>query len=109
MISAGPMFLTLVIKEYLLEQPSLPSPAVGVINATELAPYITDLEGGTWHRSDAQVVIWIGHRPWTWFFMGALGLAAGLSIFHRVLTIVLNRVLRKAESGSCNLKLAKAS
>ncbi|KAI1828828.1 CAZyme family GT32 [Penicillium roqueforti] len=109
MISAGPMFLTLVIKEYLLEQPSLPSPAVGVINATELAPFITDLEGGTWHRPDAQVVMWIGHRPWTWFLMGAIGLAAGLSVFHRVLMIILDRVLCKAESGICNPKLAKAS
>lgn len=109
MISAGPMFLTLVIKEYLLEQPSLPSPAVGIINATELAPFITDLEGGTWHRSDTQVVMWIGRRPWTWFLMGAIGLAAGLFIFHRSLMIILDRVLRKAKSGSCNPKLAKAS
>lgn len=109
MISAGPMFLTLVIKEYLLEQPSLPSPAVGVINASELAPYFTDLEGGTWHRSDAKVVMWIGHRPWIWFVMGAIGLAASLSIFNRLLTIVLGCVLRKAESGSCKSKLAKAS
>lgn len=109
MISAGPMFLTLVIKNYLLEQPSLPSPTVGVINATELAPFTTDLESSTWHRSDARVFTWIGHRPWTWFFMGAIGLAFGLYVFHRVLTIVLGRVLRRVESGSCNLKLAKAS
>jgi hypothetical protein len=103
------MFLTMVIKDYLLQQPSLPSPAVRVINATELAPYITDLEGGTWHRSDAQVVMWIGRRPWTWFLMGAIGLAAGLSIFHRVLMLILDRVLRKAESSHSNPKLAKAS
>jgi hypothetical protein len=103
------MFLTFVIKDYLLEQPSLPSPQIGVINATELAPYIADLEGGTWHRSDAQVFIWIGDRPWTWFLMGAIGLAVGLSILHRVLTNIFYRVLHKVESGSCDLKLAKVS
>lgn len=41
--------------------------------------------------------------------MGAIGLAAGFLIFHRVLMIILDRVLRKAKSGSCNPKLAKAS
>ncbi|KAJ6045006.1 uncharacterized protein N7446_003207 [Penicillium canescens] len=109
MISAGPMFLTLVIKEYLLEQPSLPSPLVGVINATELAPYITDMESGSWHRTDAQVLMWIGKRRWSWFFIGAVGLAAGLSIFHRLLTIMLDRVLRKVDFDSCNPKVAKES
>jgi mannosyltransferase OCH1-like enzyme len=109
MVSAGPMFLTLVIKEFLLEQPSLPSPVVGVINATELAPYITDMESGSWHRADARVLMWIGNRRWTWFFMGAIGLTAGLSMFHRLLTIILDRVLRKVNSGSCDPKLAKES
>jgi mannosyltransferase OCH1-like enzyme len=109
MISAGPMFLTLVIKEYLLEQPSLPSALVGVINATELAPYITDMESGSWHRTDAQVLMWIGKRRWTWFLMGATGLAAGLSLFHRLLTIMLDRVLRNVDFDSCNPKVAKES
>ncbi|OQD79184.1 hypothetical protein PENANT_c058G06362 [Penicillium antarcticum] len=54
MISAGPLFLTMVVKQYLLEQPSLPSPTVGVINATELAPYAIDLESSTWHRADTK-------------------------------------------------------
>ncbi|KAJ5767151.1 uncharacterized protein N7511_004767 [Penicillium nucicola] len=108
MISAGPMFLTLVIKEYLIQQPSLPSPIVGVINATQLAPYTTDLESGTWHKSDARVLMWIGHRPWTWFLMGAVGLAIGLSIFHRVLMMIFG-VLRRVKSDSCKPKLAKAS
>lgn len=109
MISSGPMFLTLVIEKYLLHQPSLPSPIVGVINATELAPYITDLESASWHRKDAPIFMWIGKRSWTWFFMGAIGLAAGLSLFHRLLTVILDRVPYKVDFGidSSIPKLAK--
>jgi mannosyltransferase OCH1-like enzyme len=107
MISAGPMFLTMVLKEYLLKQPSLPSPTVGVINATELASYITDLESSTWHRADAKVFMWIGDRPWTWFSMGAIGLAAGLFIFNRLLMFLCD-VLRKTP-GNLGSKVCKAA
>lgn len=108
MISAGPMFLTLVVKDYLIKQPSLPSQTVGVINSTELAPYITDLESSTWHRADANVLMWIGHRPWSWFGMGAIGLVAGLYIFNHVLMILFES-LRKVLSGTYSIKLAKVA
>ena len=86
MISAGPMFLTMVVKDYLMQQPSLPSLTIGVINATELSPYITDLESASWHQGDAKALMWIGTRPWTWFGMGAIGLVAGLYVVNRMLT-----------------------
>lgn len=41
--------------------------------------------------------------------MGTIGLATGFSIFNGVLMVILNRVLRKAELGPFDLKLAKAS
>ncbi|KAJ5771849.1 hypothetical protein N7520_002378 [Penicillium odoratum] len=67
MVSAGPMFLTMVVKDYLLQQSSLPLQNLGIINQTELSPYITDLESSSWHRADAGVLMWLGNRPWTWF------------------------------------------
>ncbi|KAJ5358656.1 uncharacterized protein N7496_011069 [Penicillium cataractarum] len=100
MISAGPIFLTMVLKEYLLEQPSLPSSTVNVVNATVLAPYIMDLESSTWHRADAKVLMWIGHRPWIWFSMGAAGLIAGIYVLNYVLVISCT-ILRKALVGMC--------
>ena len=109
MISAGPMFLTLVVKDYLLEQPSLPSPTIGVINSTQLKSYITDLESSTWHRADAKVLMWIGNRPWTWFSMGAMGLFAGLYIFNLVLMAIFEALLFKVFYGTGTLKLAKRS
>ena len=109
MISAGPMFLTLILEQFMLAQASLPLPTVGVINATQLAPYITDLESGTWHRSDARMLMWIGQRPWTWFIMGAMGLAASLFIFNRILTMILDRLIVNSEVVSYDPKWAKAS
>lgn len=49
------MFLTMVVKDHLLKQASLPWQAFGVVNQIELAPYIADLESGSWHRADARV------------------------------------------------------
>lgn len=87
MISAGPMFLTMVVKDYLQTPPyAMHARTIGVINATELAPFITDLESGTWHQADAKALMWIGTRPWTWFGMGAIGLIAGLFVVNRLLT-----------------------
>ncbi|KAM5380088.1 hypothetical protein ACJZ2D_003735 [Fusarium nematophilum] len=88
MVSAGPFFLTMSIKHYLLELPSLPTPAVQVINATELAPYITDLEGCSWHHGDTRTLMWVGDRPWVWFALGAIGLAAGLHVINHGLMLV---------------------
>ncbi|KAH7120436.1 nucleotide-diphospho-sugar transferase [Dactylonectria estremocensis] len=85
MTSSGPFFLTLVIEGYLLEQPSLPSPTIAVINQTELSPYITDLESCSWHQGDAQTLMWVGERPWIWFAMGGVGLAIGLYVLNHLL------------------------
>ncbi|KAH6976697.1 nucleotide-diphospho-sugar transferase [Ilyonectria destructans] len=62
MISSGPFFITLMVKDYLLKQPLIHSPTVQVINGTELAPYITDLESCTWHRDDAKAIMWLRDR-----------------------------------------------
>jgi inositol phosphorylceramide mannosyltransferase catalytic subunit len=87
MISAGPMFLTMVVKDYLQTPPyAMHARTIGVINGTELNPFITDLESATWHQSDAKALMWIGTRPWTWFGMGAIGLIAGLFVVNRLLT-----------------------
>lgn len=107
MVSAGPMFLTMVMKDYLLEQPSSLWRTIQVINATELAPYITDLESSTWHRADAKVLMWIGDRRWTWFGMGAIGLVAGLYVLNNVLMIVFKLTLRIGQSALYSNKLAK--
>ncbi|KAJ5453416.1 uncharacterized protein N7458_004372 [Penicillium daleae] len=107
MISAGPMFLTMVAKDYLLGQPSLPSKALGVINSSELVPYITDLESSTWHQSDAKVLMWIGRRPWTWFTMGTVGLAAGLYIINHLLIHLCKISFGKVPSDTYSVKLAK--
>lgn len=103
------MFLTMVLKDYLIKQPSLPSPTVGVINSTELTPYITDLESSTWHQADAKVLMWVGERPWSWFAMGAMGLVAGLYIFNHVLMIFCEYLRRKVQSGTYSIKLAKVA
>jgi mannosyltransferase OCH1-like enzyme len=98
MISSGPMFLTLVVKDYLLEQPSVPSATVQVVNATQLAPYITDLESSTWHQSDAHVLMWLGTRPWTWFTLGALGVLAGLYVIDVTLLTICEAIRRRLKA-----------
>lgn len=108
MISAGPMFLTMAVKKYLLERSPLPSKAVGVVNATELAPFITDLESSTWHRADTTMLVWIGNRPWTWFSAGAIGLVVGLVLFNRLLMFLCG-IFRKNASGTFTSKVFKAS
>lgn len=107
MISAGPMFLTMVIKDYLLQQASLPSRDVGVVNQTILTPYITDLESSSWHRADAKVLMWFGFRPWTWFTMGAIGLIVYLYVLNRMLMIVFEFLLCRVPHSIWNLRLAK--
>ena len=109
MISAGPMFLTMVAKDYLLKQASLPSPTLGVVNQTELTPYITDLESSSWHRADAKVLMWLGSRPWTWFSMGAIGVSVVLYILNRILMMAFEYLLCKVPRGMGNLKRAKGS
>lgn len=109
MISAGPMFLTFVVKDYLLKQASLPSQMMGVVSKSELHPYITDLESGSWHRADAKFLMWLGTRPWTWFSMGAIALLIYLYVLNRMLMVAFEFLRRKVPYGLVNLKLAKAS
>lgn len=82
MISAGPFFLTQVVKGYLEGLPSLPTPLVQVINETELIPYITDLEAQSWHHGDTKVLEWLGERRWIWYLLMAIGTAIGLHIIN---------------------------
>jgi mannosyltransferase OCH1-like enzyme len=97
MLSSGPLFLTLAVKDYLLGRPFLPSPTVETINSSELAPYITDLETASWHHRDAQILMWLGDKPWAWFVLGMLGLGAGMYTFNYMMA----RVLKALYSKSC--------
>ncbi|KAL6855651.1 nucleotide-diphospho-sugar transferase [Trichoderma novae-zelandiae] len=107
MMSSGPLFLSLVVKDYLLGQPSLPSPTVQVIDPPELGPYITDLESATWHKADAHALMWLGTRPWTWFLAGAIGLIAGLYLINYLLLLVCDTFLRKVPSITYAIKESK--
>lgn len=95
MLSTGPLFLTLAVKDYLLKQSSLPSPTIQVINPWDLLPYISDLETATWHQKDAQILKWLGDRPWTWFSLGFLGFVTGIYIFNYVLLRTFTTLHRK--------------
>jgi mannosyltransferase OCH1-like enzyme len=106
MISTGPLFLTMVVKDYLLESSSLQSNTAGVFNQTELAPYTTDLGSSTWHRADARMLLWIGERPWLWFTLGAFVLLAVLYMVDRLLLLVCAR-FRKGPSDIQGIKLDK--
>lgn len=88
MISSGPLFLSLVVEDYLLMQPLLPSPTVKVIGSSQLTPYTADLESATWHREDARAFMWLGDRPWAWFGLGVVGLFACIYVLNRVLLVV---------------------
>lgn len=107
MLSSGPLFLSLVVKDYMLEQPSLPSPAIQVVTPSELTPYITDLESSTWHKADAQALMWLGVRPWTWFALGAAGLVAGLYVANYLLLSVWKALRRRIPSVAYAFKMAK--
>lgn len=107
MMSSGPLFLSLVVKDYLLGQPSLPSPTVQVIDPPELGPYITDLESATWHKADAHALMWLGTRPWTWFLAGAIGLMAGLYLINYLLILVCDTFVRKVPSITYAIKESK--
>jgi mannosyltransferase OCH1-like enzyme len=106
MISAGPLFITMAIKNYLLDFPTLPTPTFNVVNATELLPYITDLESASWHHDDAKALMWIGERPWIWFALGALGLGAGLHLIN-LLIMRIWRGLDRNSSFADKFKFAK--
>lgn len=107
MMSSGPLFLSLVVKDYLLGQPSLPSPTVEVIHPTELMSYITDLESATWHKADAHALMWLGTRPWTWFLGGAIALLVILYLINYLLLITCEAFLRKVPSITYAIKESK--
>ncbi|KAJ4127776.1 CSG1/SUR1-like protein [Fusarium equiseti] len=96
MVSAGPLFLTMALKNYLLEQPSLPENTVQVINATSLEPYLTDFEGASWHHGDTKALMWVGDRPWVWYMLGAIGLGAGLYVVNMLMMKCWTRFFEKA-------------
>lgn len=100
MLSSGPLFLSLVVKDYLLQRTSLPSPTVTVIEPVNLNPYITDLESSTWHRADAQTLMWLGTRPWAWFTLGAIGVAAGLLVLNYLLLVIFRTLCNNLSSAS---------
>ena len=107
MISAGPFFMTWIVKGYLLEQPFRPSPTVQVVNATELLPYITDLEDCSWHHGDTNAMMWIGDHPSVWFVLGAIGLVIGLYIINHFLVKAYKRGIDKLLSVSEAMKESK--
>lgn len=94
MLSSGPLFLSLVVTDYLLQQPSIPSPTVQIIQPNSLDPYITDLESSTWHRADAQALMWLGKHPWTWFALGAISVTIGLIIVNCLLLSIFKPTIR---------------
>ncbi|VZH89530.1 unnamed protein product [Fusarium fujikuroi] len=95
MLSTGPLFLTLAVQQYLLGQPILPSPNINIIDPAMVDYYMTDFETATWHQSDAQVLKWLGDRPWTWFSLGIIGVTAGIYTFNCVLSRTFTTFYRK--------------
>ncbi|KAF4983101.1 hypothetical protein FZEAL_1411 [Fusarium zealandicum] len=106
MIAAGPLFITMVIKNYLLEQPALPELTVSVVNATTLQPYMTDLESCSWHHDDAKLLMWLGNKPFIWFGLGAIVTVGVLLVINRGL-MLLWKGLDKLPSVPDNMKVAK--
>ncbi|KAH7142680.1 family 32 glycosyltransferase [Dactylonectria estremocensis] len=107
MLSSGPLFISLALEDYLLQQPSLPSMTVQVVHQSKLAPYITDLQSATWHQTDARVLMWLGLRPWTWFSLGAIGFVTGVWIVNYGLVMVYKLVIHQSVTISERLKVAK--
>lgn len=72
-------------------------------------PFITDLESSTWHQADAQALMWLGTRPWTWFSLGAIGTVAGLYFVNLALLFVWNALQRRIPSMAYAVKMAKVA
>ena len=107
MIAAGPFFITWVVKDYLLQQASMSSSTIQVVNSTQLSPYITDLESSSWHQADAPALMWLGQRPWAWFGLAVVGLVSGLYVSNQVLLMVCGAFLHKVPSVMYQIKQAK--
>lgn len=107
MMSSGPLFLSLMVKDYLIHQPSLPSPTVQVVDPDQLTPYITDLQSSTWHQADARALMWLGRRPWTWYTLGAMALMPILLIINTSALALYRAIVRRVSCGDVEEKLAK--
>lgn len=109
MLSAGPLFLSLTLTDFLLRQRPQERSLVQVVNETELAPYMTDLESSTWHTSDAKVLMWIGDRPWIWLPCGILTLLVGFWFINYTLIQAFRISSGQQSSSTCSSKALKAS
>lgn len=106
MMSSGPLFLTLAVKDYMLKLPSLPTSTVEVVAPPALSDFITDLESSSWHRSDTHILMWMGERPWTWYTLGVFGLLIGVTLLNRLLLLSC-KVPRKIVSMAYTMKIIK--
>lgn len=107
MMSSGPLFLSLVVKDYLLQQPLSASPMVQVTAPPELTPYIVDLESSSWHHADAKALKWLGNRPWTWFSLGAVVFVTVICLINTVLLKAIKVLQRRVPSIKNSIKPVK--
>ena len=108
MLSSGPLFITLVVKDYLLQLASLPSATVHVISPFDLKVFINDLQSSTWHKADAQALMWLGERPWIWFASGGVAVVAGMLLTNKILLVSCTALSRRTPSIAVGIqKLAK--
>lgn len=107
MVSAGPMFITFAIKGYLLDNPGLAPTDVQVVNATQLAPYITDLEAASWHQGDAQTIMFLGERPWIWYTLGFIGFTICIYFINKIIVYTGRSMGLIADPSADSAKVAK--
>jgi hypothetical protein len=104
MISSGLLLLTLVVKNHLFESTSLQSKTAAIVNQTELAPYITNLESSTWHHADAKLLMWIESDLGSWFAHGNARSSDRSFAIDRLLLLICARfrkILRRLMGSSC--------
>lgn len=109
MLSAGPLFLSLALTDFLLRLTPTERSLIQVVNQTELAPYISDLESASWHKSDAKVLMWVGYRPWIWMPLGVMGLTVALGVIDWILVKAHQVFFRSQSSLTCDPKSFKVS
>lgn len=98
MISSGPLFTSLILKDYLLQSPLLPSPTVQINDPDEFAPYISDLQTSSWHQTDARVALWLENRPWAWLALGSMATVVVIYLTNKLLVIAGRAVFRWVSS-----------
>ncbi|CAI6092291.1 unnamed protein product [Clonostachys chloroleuca] len=104
MFSSGPMFISLVISDYLRHLPSRPSPTFNVVTPHQMLPYITDLESSTWHTGDARVLMWLGDRPWTWYGLAVIGCLIGFGLVNHGLSWMYGYMCRRSRMAAYPVK-----